>query len=206
MTREEMLEDLAYARALAEEGRHAPLLGGSYLLFWGVLNAAAFGAQWGILTGALPALGGDAFGLLWLSYGLLSTLGMTLLRLRVRDKPGLTSVGGRAERAVWTGAAIAVLAIAIGSIGRMLMEQDPAAPNVILGAAFALYGAALFAVARMSEQTWLRAFGWLSVSVAGTVCLFANQPWAYLIAAAGSLLVLAWPGVVLLKREPSNIV
>ena len=45
MTREEMLADLAYARTLAEEGRHAPLLGGPYLLFWGALNAVAFAAQ-----------------------------------------------------------------------------------------------------------------------------------------------------------------
>jgi hypothetical protein len=49
MTRDEMLADLAYARTLAEEGRHAPLLGGAYLVFWGLLNAAAFAAQFAII-------------------------------------------------------------------------------------------------------------------------------------------------------------
>ena len=206
MTREEMLQDLAYARSLAEEGRHAPLLGGAYLIFWGVLNAAAFAAQWALLEGLLPIVGGAAFAVLWLSYGALAAIGMTLLRMRTRTKPGLTAIGARAERAVWTGVGAAVLAVVIGSIARMMLTGDAAAPNAILGAAFALYGTALFAVSSMSEQTWLRAFGWLAISVAGTLCLFANANWAYLVAATGSLLALTWPGLVLLKREPSAVV
>src|SRR5262245_2727992 len=195
-----MLEDLAYARTLAEEGRHAPLLGGAYLTFWGVLNAIAFSAQWALLENFLPRAGGAGFAILWLGYGALAAIGMTLLRLRTRAKPGQTAIGARAERAVWAGAGAAVLAIVIGSIARMIITDDPTAPNAIFGAAFALYGTALFATASMSEQTWLRAFGWLAISVAGALCLFANASWAYLVAAIGSLLALTWPGLVLLKR------
>jgi hypothetical protein len=206
VTREELLQDLAYARTLAEEGRHAPLLGGSYLVFWGVLNAVAFAAHWGILEGFLPLVGGAAFAILWLSYGVVAAIGMFFLRRRTREKPGLTSIGSRAERAMWTGAAIALGAVVIGSITRMVMTQDPAAPNAIFGAAFALYGAVLFGVAVLSEQAWLKRFAWLSVGVAGLLCMFANQNWAYVSAAVGSLLVLAWPGVILLRREPSAIV
>ncbi|MBC7770086.1 MAG: hypothetical protein H7124_14985 [Phycisphaerales bacterium] len=206
MTREELLQDLAYARTLAEEGRHAPLLGGAYLVFWGVLNALAFTAQWGVLEGMLPAAGGASFALLWIAYGVLAGLGMTVLRMRTRTKPGLNAIGVRAERALWTGAATAILAIVVGSIVRMMITGDPTAPNAIFGAAFALYGAAMFGTASLSEQTWLRAFGWLSISVAGTLCLFANENWAYIVAAIGSLLALTWPGIILLKREPSEIV
>jgi hypothetical protein len=205
MTRDEMLADLAYARTLAEEGRHAPLLGGAYLFFWGVLNAIAFSAHWAILDGRI---GEDqwSFAYLWAGYGLVAALGMTLLRMRTRAKPGLTTIGARAERAVWLGVSVAIMAIVLGSIGRLIITQNSLAPNAIFGASFALYGAALFAVATLSEQTWMRAFGWLSVSVAFSLCLFANEPWAYLIAAAGSLLVLAWPGVVLMKNEPAATV
>ena len=206
MTRDEMLQDLAYARSLAEEGRHAPLLGGGYLVFWGALNALAFAGQWCILTGRLPHLEGAAFALLWMSYGVIAGVGMALLKLRVRTKPGLTAIGARAEHAVWAGASLGLLAIVIGSLARMVIDSDWTAPNAIIGAAFAIYGAALVAVSHMSEQAWMRAFGWLSVIVAGTLCLFANQNWAYLIASAGSLLVLALPGVILLRREPSAIV
>jgi len=205
MTREEMLADLAYARTLAEEGRHAPLLGGAYLLFWGALNAIAFAAQYAILEGALP-FEGSSFAVLWIGYGVVAAIGMTFLRARTRTKPGLTAIGTRAERALWMGASAALIAIVIGSIARMLMTGDPTAPNAIFGAAFGLYGAALIGTATMSEQTWLRTFGFLAVLVAGVLCLFANQNWAYLVASIGSLLVLAWPGLVLLKREPSAIV
>jgi hypothetical protein len=206
MTRDEMLADLAYARTLAEEGRHAPLLGGAYLLFWGVVNAIAFGAQFAIIEGFLPLMDGAAFGVLWVGYGVVAAIGMTLLRMRTRDKPGLTAIGTRAERALWSGAAIAVMAVVIGSISRMFMTGDTTAPNAILGAAFALYGAALFGTASLSEQTWLRGFGWLAVGIALNCCMFATQSWVYVIAAVGSLLALAWPGIILLKREPSAIV
>jgi hypothetical protein len=206
MTRDEMLADLAYARTLAEEGRHAPLLGGAYLLFWGVVNAAAFALQYAIIEGTLPHMDGAAFAVLWFGYGVVAAIGMTLLRMRTRDKPGLTAIGTRAERALWTGAAIALMAVVIGSIARMFIVADPTAPNAILGAAFALYGAALFGTASLSEQTWLRGFGWLSVAVGLNCCMFADQAWVYVIASIGSLLALGVPGMILLKREPSAIV
>ena len=205
MTRDELLADVAYARTLAEEGRKTPLLGGSYLVFWGVLNAVAFAVQFGILQGLVPVLNGMSFGLLWLGYGAVSVIGMTLLRMRTRTKPGLTAIGTRAERALWSGAAIAVIAVVVGSIARMLMTNDPSAPNAILAAAFALYGAALFGTASLSEQTWLRGFGWLSLAVAANCAMFAGQNWVYVIASVGSLLALVWPGIILLKREPAAV-
>lgn len=205
MTREEMLQDLAYARTLAEEGRHAPLLGGAYLLFWGALNAVAFLAHWAMLQGMLP-FGNWGFAYIWAGYGAAATIGMFWLSARTRTKPGLTAIGARAESAMWMGAGLAILAVVLGSLGRMILDADPAAPNAIFGAAFALYGAALIAVSRLAEQAWMRSFGLLSVAVAAGLCLFANRDWAYLIAAGGSLLVLAWPGLMLLKREPSPIV
>jgi hypothetical protein len=206
MTRDEMLADLAYARTLAEEGRHAPLLGGGYLVFWGMLNAIAFAAQFGIYRGFLPFLDGLSFVVLWLGYGAVAAAGMTLLRMRTRTKPGLTTIGARAERALWSGAAIAVMAVVLGSIARMFITGDPSAPNAILAGAFALYGAALFGTASLSEQTWLRGFGWLSVAVAANCAMFANNDWVYVIASIGSLLALVWPGIVLLRREPSAVV
>jgi hypothetical protein len=206
MTRDELLADVAYARTLAEEGRKTPLLGGSYLVFWGVLNAVAFAVQFGIFRGFVPFMDGMSFGLLWMGYGAAAVIGMTLLRLRTRGKPGLTAIGTRAERALWSGAAIAEMAVVLGSIVRRFMTNDPSAPNAILAAAFALYGAALLGTASLSEQTWLRGFGWLSVAVAANCAMFAGQDWVYVIASIGSLLALAWPGIILLKREPAAVV
>lgn len=201
-----MLQDLAYARSLAEEGRHAPLLGGAYLSFWGALNAAAFIAHWCVLEGYGPLAANGGFAAVWISYGVIAGVGSYLLGQRVRQKPGLTSIGVRAERAMWRGAAFAILAVVIGSLARMFITDDVTAPNAIFGAAFALYGAALFGTAKLSQQDWLAAFASLSFIVAGMLCLFANESWAYLAAAAGALLVLLAPGLVLMRREPSPIV
>lgn len=205
MTREEMLADLAYARTLAEEGRHAPLLGGAHLMFWGALNSAAFIAHWAVLTGVI-AVGPSGYAYVWGAYGVVAFIGMALLRMRTRTKPGLTTIGARAEQAIWTGVGAALIAIVLGSIGRLIVAQEPTAPNAIFGAAFGLYGAALIAVSALAAQKWMRFFGFVSVGVAGALCLFANEPFAYLIAAGGSVLVLIAPGVVLLKNEPSAIV
>lgn len=206
MTREEILQDLAYARTLAEEGRHAPLLGGAHLVMFGVLNAIAFTAHWCVLTGRLPLLDGAAFAILWMSYGTAASIGLALLRSRTAKKPGNTTVGARAEQAVWSGVGLALAAIAIGSILRMILTEDVTAPNAIFGAAFGLYGAALFVTGKLSQERWLTNFAWISAAVSGVLCIFANSDWAYLTAAVGSLLVLVLPGVTLLRREPSTTV
>ena len=206
MTREELLSDLAYARTLAEEGRQAPLLGGAYLVLWGVLSVAAFLGQWALITGHAPRLDGAAFGLLWGGFAELGVTGTILLARRTRTQPGLASIGVRAEIAVWDGARMALSAIAIGCILRMVLEPDAQAANAIMGGVFAIYGAALYGSARLSQQYWMGLYAWFSIAAAVLLCAFANQPWAYLVAAAGSGLVLIAPGFILLKREPSAIV
>lgn len=206
MSKDSVLEDLAYARALAEEGRQAPLLGGRYLVFWGSLNAAAFIAHWSALSGYLDALGEASFALVWGGYGVLAGIGMGVLGAQMKDKPGVSAIGVRAERAVWGGAQLALLAIVAGSISRLVLTNDTMAVNAILGAAFAIYAMAMFTVAALAQQSWMQRFAWLSGGVALALCLFANEPWAYLLAALASLIVLVWPGVILLRNEPRAIV
>lgn len=206
MTREQMLDDLAYARTLAEEGRHAPLLGGSFLVFWGALNCAAYLGQWGLLGDVLPDGGGIGFAILWAGYGAIAGIGMALLSRRVSDKPGRTAIGVRTERAIWGGVGFAMAVISLACIGRMFLDQDRLAPNNIMGPALALFGVALMTVAAMSGEKWLSGFALAAFAAAALVCLFANEPWAYLLAAAANVIVLVIPGIGLLRREPSAIV
>lgn len=206
MTREQLLDDLAYARALAEEGRHAPLLGGSYLLFWGALNLGAYLLHWGLLSGNLPRLGGQSFAILWAVYGVVAGLGMAVLVRRIREMPGRSAIGARAERAIWSGVGIAMFVIVVGCLGRMALESDVLAANAIMGPAFALFGVALTTVALMAGEKWLTGFAALSFIASVALSLFANEPWAYLLAAAASAAVLALPGAMLLRREPSALV
>lgn len=207
MTREELVQDLSYVRAMAEEGRHAPLLGGSFLLFWGLLNAAAYLVQWLLLTGQVPGGStGIGFAVLWIGYGVIGGVGSGVLGRRVKTKPGKSAIGVRAEHAVWRGVGIAIGAVAIGCILRMFIEHDAQAPNTIMGPAFALFGASLTVTSMMSGQKWLGMFAALSYAAAILFGVFANETGIYLVAAAASLVVLAAPGIVLLRREPSAVV
>jgi uncharacterized membrane protein YcjF (UPF0283 family) len=104
------------------------------------------------------------------------------------------------------GVGIAISVVAIGNILRMAVDNDFQAPNAIMGAAFALFGAALAATSRMARETWLFGFALVSFAVALLLNVYANAPWAYLAGAIASVVVLATPGIILLRREPSMVV
>jgi hypothetical protein len=204
VTREELLQDLNYARTLAEEGRHAPLIGGAYLVLFGVLLAVCYAAQFYILTSdTLPP---DYAGFLWMGFGACAAIGVMALRGRTQRMPGVTSVGNKAERIVWNGVAIAIMVVVAGTVLRSIFSDNFGATDAIMAAGFGLYGVALFLSAGLSGHTWLRAFAWLAWSVSGTLWYFMGEPWAYIVAAIGSILVLLVPGVIMMRGEPSKVV
>lgn len=202
MTREEIAENVAFVRGLAEEGRHAPLIGGGFLVLFGVLLAIAYVVQWMLLTGVLDVMHGLAFGYLWGGFSVLAVAGGWAMRARLSRMPGGGTLGNRVDRAVWRSASAALLAVVVGSLIRASMNHDPTAPNVIMAAGFGLYAVALGVTAKMSEQNWLGVFAALSAVVSLALWAVIDEPWAYLIAAGGSLLVLLAPGLVLMQREP----
>lgn len=203
VTRDELLSDLAYARTLAEEGRQAPLIGGAYLVMFGVLLATAYTAHWCMLTGQLPA--GYA-GLVWGGFGACAFIGSLALRGFVRSKPGAAAVGNRADRVVWSATAAAILAVVIGTVLRAILTDDYGATGAIMAAGFGLYGVPLYATGALSGHSWLKLFGVLAWIVSGVLWFYMNESWAYLIAAGGSVLVLLVPGVLMMRAEPSKVV
>lgn len=202
MTREELLSDLSYARTLAEEGRQAPLIGGSYLVLFGVLLAAAYVAHWAVLTGQVVMNPGW----IWLSFGVLAFAGSMALRMRVRRMPGASAIGNRAERIVWRGVSIAILVVVFGAIVQANLFGQFTVINVIMAAGFGLYGVALYATAEIGGHRWLAAFAYLAWLISGVLWAFMNEPWAYLVAAGGVLAVLLIPGVISMRAEPSKTV
>jgi hypothetical protein len=203
MSKEQLAEDLAYVRSVAEEGRQTPLLGGRYLMFWGALNALAFVAHWSLLSQVWPDPQGVGFGVLWLTYGLVAAVGMFLLSRASRRAPGRTSANNRVHRAAWFGAVIALCAIVGGDIARLVIDRDFTAPNGIMGSAFACYGAVMFVTAAISGQRWLFQVAGLAAIAAAIAGAFANETWIYLFGAGASLIVLFAPGLRLASREPS---
>ena len=203
MTREELLQDVAYARTLAEEGRQTPLVGGAYLVLFGVLLAICYTAQYFALTGAMER---NQIGWIWMGFGACALIGSFALRGRTKGMPGTSSIANRADRSVWQGVAWAIGFVVAGTVARGFVYGDYDAANAIMAAGFGLYGVALYSTAAVSGRMWLRAFAWLAFSVSGTLWFFMQEPWAYLTAAAGSVLVLLVPGAILMRGEPSKVV
>lgn len=204
MTRDELLQDLAYARSLAEEGRQTPLIGGAYLVLFGVLLGIAYGAQYYVLTSA--AIDAWAISLIWIGFGVCAGIGIMALRGRTKALPGGASVGNRADRVIWQGVVIAIMVVVAGVILRSVLTADYLLTDAIMAAGFGLYGVALYASAAMSGHGWLRAFAWLSWAISGTLWYFIGHPWAYLVAAAGAVLVLLAPGAAMMRSEPAKTV
>jgi len=206
MTRSELMQDLAYVRTLAEEGRSAPLLGGAHFVAWGLLVAAAWAGHYWVISNYTQAELGMPLGILWGGFGVLAGVMSVILQRRMRGKPGLSSGGNRAERAIWEGISLAMFAIALGAILRMAVFKDFDAPNTILPAAVALYGAGMIATARFSKEKVLQVSGVAAVVFGLALQVIANEPYVYLLGSAGALVVLVIPGIILLRREPSAVV
>jgi hypothetical protein len=206
MTKEELVEDLAYVRTLAEEGRHAPLIGGSFLILFGTLLAIGYFAQWAALTSLFGHAPAAVYGYIWMAYGVLAFVGFFVLVRHVRAMPGRASVSNRVDSALWRASGLAITTVVVGCITRMIIAGDDYAPNAIMAAAFGFFGLALGVSATISGQGWLRGFSLLAFATSAVLWTFINEPWAYLLASVASVVVLLLPGVILVRRQPSAIV
>lgn len=205
MTREELAQDLAYARTLAEEGRHAPLIGGSYLVLFGVLLTICYAAQWAVLAGKLQ-LPANMVGLIWVGFGICAMIGSSVLSGRVRKLPGGAAISNRIDRNIWQGVAVAILVVVAGTVLRAIFKNDQTAPDAIMASGFGLYGVALYATATAGGHLWLRNFAVQAWVLSGLLWFFMGETWIYLLAAGGAVAVLIAPGLIMMRREPSTTV
>jgi hypothetical protein len=206
MTRDELAQDLAYVRTLAEEGRNAPLLSGRYLVLFGVLLTIAYSVHWALITGIFgPAQSTWTLGN-WIGFAVCAGIGSWLVDRHVRALPGRAAVVNRVDGAVWRGAALGVVAVAVGTVVQDAISDQGVAENAIMAVGFAVYGVALGATAVIARQAWLRWFSWLSFAASAVLWTFLNEPWVYLVAATASVAVLLAPGLVLMRGEPSRVV
>lgn len=206
MTRDELSQDLAYVRTLAEEGRHAPLIGGSYLVLFGALLTICYSAHFALLNNWFGPQSYKYAGAIWIGFGLGAVIGWLVVRQRVRALPGAASLPNQVDRAVWTGVGTALFMVVFGCIGRAVMTGDWLAMDAIMAAGFGLYGVALKASASISNYAWLRRFAWISFAASLVLWMFQGHAWIYLSAAISSVLVLLIPGLIMMRREPSPVV
>jgi hypothetical protein len=209
MTEDDIRDDLAYVKALAEEGRDTPLVGGSFYVLWGGVIGVATLLSW-LNAIDVIALGGlqlymwiGAFALGW---GLSFVLGS-----RSASKPGATTLGNTTARSVWF--AVGVF-MTLFWVTLMFAHDNFTAYgvppyflfNLMFPIAFGLYGVAFYATATAARVRWLKWVALLAF-VFSVLSLFfmttAHQP---LIALLGLVSCAIVPGIVLMRGEPSEVV
>jgi hypothetical protein len=200
-------EDLAFMRALAQEGRRAPLLIGHNLVVGGIVYATTSLFAWAVATRLLnlPAWSQGA------AYVGVTVVYVAYARLRRRacaasGRPGATAITNRAVSAAWRGVGFALLALMFAAFA-IAYETHSAMVFVLFPSiVMAIYGAGWTVAAVMSEVRWLK---WAAAGCFVSAALFglaADSINLYLMFAASMLLLAALPGWLLVRGEPSEVV
>lgn len=198
-------DDIAFMRALAEEGRRAPLLGGAIMLTAG----AVFGGA-SLIHFAIAVSGAQLtpwiYPILWIGAGVLFGVIMQVLKARYRGRPGVGSPSNRAMRAVWQGVGVAIFALFVALGIASWKIDNPVVFGLFPSAILALYGAAWTLAAQMSDHKWMRGIALLSFVFAALMPLLLGDARIYLVYAAALGLTAVLPGVLIMRQEPSDIV
>ena len=194
-------EDLSYVRRLAESGAHAPLLGGRFMAWWGLLLTAAYVAHHLALAGTIGD-GGTIYPLIWGCFGLLGLGGQLLLARSMPAKAGAGSAGNRASRIAWCTAGMAIAAMVGGVTAAAVRGAGPAAFDWIVPVAFAVYACALVVTGSLARSRITMVAGAGAIVMVGLFTALILSPERYLLAAAGVALTVLLPGLLLLRAEP----
>lgn len=200
------VEDIARLRAIAEEGRAKPLLGGRQMILWGSLVIVALLAQWAITTRMLP-LPMMAIAAVW--FGVMG-LGAIVGRLAAfypgeADMP--QDIANRIERAVWQmgGAFLGVVAVSIFAVALYHVQMAGSSGRFILFAlmppiSFGVYAIALRTTAEAAAMPALKPYAGLSLVMVAVTTLLAGTIWQFPVSAAGIFLVAILPGRMMLAK------
>jgi hypothetical protein len=199
-------EDLAFMLALAQEGRRAPLLIGHSLLAGGIIYGLASIFAWAVSVQVL-ALPFWWEGAIWPLATVIYIPYARYRRIQCQNgRPGATAVTNRAVSAVWRGIGFAIMALGFAGFIAAYQMKTAAVFALFPSIVLAIYGAGWLVALAMSETKWLK---WVAYSCfAASVALgaAANSHLIYLFNAVALFLLMALPGWLLLRAEPSDIV
>lgn len=195
-------DDIDHLRRLAESGAHAPLLGGRFMLWWGLLLTVAYAAQHLAMNGFIGD-GRRVFAWIWIAFAVLGMGGQFLLARSMPAKSGAGSAGNLASRTVWTAAAGAIGSMVAGAIWLAVRGAGPLAFEWIVPVGFAVYSCALIVTGSLASSNVTRIAGVGAILMVGIYTAMILSPDRYLVAATGAFLTVFLPGLLLLRSEPS---
>jgi hypothetical protein len=199
-------DDLAYVRDLAEAGQGAPLLGGRFLAFWGLLTTLAYFLHYSI-TARLFGWPDIAYAWVWGSFITLGMIGQAVLGYSIRNKPGSNSVGNRAEATVWMAGGFALFAYFGTLILKSIFVGGPVPGfETSLPIVFGIYGTGLITSGMMGQVKTLTYAGFGAFVMLALALWFEGTDFTWAVASLGACLTVLVPGLILMRHEPKSIV
>lgn len=199
-------DDIAFIKALAQEGRKAPLLGGSILMLAGsVFGLASFG-HWAIASGVVNVTPW-AYAWMWGAATLVFLTGLFTLSARIDRRPGAASSVNKASGAAWAavGGAIFTLALALGVVAWKVDRPEALVwffPSMIT----ALYGTGWLVSGEMASKSWIKFLAFAAFGFSVVLAFAAGDPLQYLIYAAALVCLALVPGFILMREAPTDTV
>ena len=197
-------DDIAYIRHLSESGARAPLVGGRFMAWWGLLLVVAYVAHH-LAANQMIGESNLIFGIIWGSFGLLGVAGQLILARGLAGKPGQGSAGNLAMRAVWVAAACSIGAMVVGTA----LISDARIAGIrpwdfIVPVAFATYACALGVTGSLADNRILKLAAVVAVIMVALFTALIERPERYLLVAAGVAATVLLPGLLLMRSEPKG--
>ena len=206
MPQSPLTDDLAYIRQMAEEGATAPSLSGRYSLLWGSLVTVALITHWATLTGYI-SIPHNMIGAIWITMAVLGTMGTIIICRLLRDKPGQSSAGNRAESTVWPVMSLGIFLYATATGFAVALRDQPVILfDTIIPVAFTLHAVATSVSVPLfhTKTPWLLVI--VSLALAACAMFMVGTSEIYLIAAAGVFLTQIMPAISTIRAEPASVV
>ena len=189
-------DDIAFMRALAEEGRAGPVAGGSILLASGLSFGTASLAVWAGVTWRLIRENWEV-GVIW-------TISLAIfLACLFFSKATKTPRGGssRAIGVAWSGAGCSIFFVGLSLAVMAVRGNDAYVANAFLPFILVIYGSAWFVAAALTRTHWLYAVASGSFAMALVTAWFAGDGVTlYLVYALSLYAFVAAPGFVLMRH------
>ena len=200
-----MKDEIAYIKALAEEGRRTPLVGGAILIAAGLIFGCASVGHWLIEAGVL-VLPPVALAVIWMGALILFFICLYVLIGRSKSRPGAASLVNTAVSAAWMGVGLLIFTMSISIAVISWRVQSPLLTLIFPSMIFAAYGSAWAVSATMSRARWQWVLAIGAWAAAPLIATLVGTDWIWLAYAGGLFALALLPGVILVRQEPADIV
>ena len=198
-------DDIAYMRNLAQEGRHAPLLAGPFLVTAGVVFGSTSLIQWAIQSG-LVRLNPWSQLWIWVVAGAVFAVALTVLIGRIKGKPGINSAGNKAVGAAWSAVGYGIFVTWLALVALSVKTGNWSWMAVMPTAVLVAYGSAWMIGAAMTKVRWMSFTALAAYAGAVAVAWFIDSPLIYLVFTVVLLAIALVPGIILMRQEPSEVI